>query len=55
MKIQKCENCKTYTFKEICPQCNNKTKNPNPPKYSPDDIYGKYRRLGKLENNLNNK
>ena len=48
MKLRKCDNCKAYTFKQVCPKCNMKTKNPVPPKYSPEDAYGKYRRLGKL-------
>ena len=25
MKLRKCESCKIYTLKEICPKCNNKT------------------------------
>lgn len=48
MKFRKCDNCNMYTFKQLCPKCEGETKNPNPPKYSPEDIYGKYRRLGKL-------
>lgn len=47
MKIRTCKECKTYTFKEHCPKCGGETKNPNPPKYSPEDAYGKYRRLGR--------
>lgn len=45
MKMRKCPNCKQYSFKETCPKCNIKTVNPEPPSYSPEDKYGKYRRL----------
>lgn len=51
MKIRKCPACNKYTFKEICPACNGKTENPNPPKFSPEDKYGKYRRTTFLEKN----
>jgi H/ACA ribonucleoprotein complex subunit 3 len=44
MKLRKCLNCNEYTFKEICPKCNKETINPAPPKFSPLDKYGKYRR-----------
>lgn len=33
-----------YSMKEICPKCGGKTLSPKPPKYSPEDKYGKYRR-----------
>lgn len=48
MKLRKCENCKTYTFKQSCPKCNKETINPYPPKYSPQDIYGRWRRKLKV-------
>jgi len=35
-------------MKEVC-NCGNKTANPKPPKYSPDDPYGAYRRRAKDE------
>jgi H/ACA ribonucleoprotein complex subunit 3 len=44
MKIRKCLNCKRYTLKEICQYCGNKTVYPHPPKYSPQDKFGKFRR-----------
>jgi H/ACA ribonucleoprotein complex subunit 3 len=44
MKIRKCPSCKNYTFKEIC-KCGGKTINPEPPKYSPENKYGKYRMM----------
>lgn len=40
----KCSLCNEYTFKEECLKCNIKTMNPNPPKFSPEDKYGEYRR-----------
>jgi len=39
-----CKNCKLYTLKEICGECKNKTISKNPPKFSPQDHYGEYRR-----------
>jgi len=44
MKLRKCLKCNRYTFKEFCPICNEKTVNPLPPKYSPIDKYGEFRR-----------
>jgi H/ACA ribonucleoprotein complex subunit 3 len=49
MKMRKCKSCETYTLKEKCPKCGNTTVSPNPPKFSPEDKYGKWRRLGKIE------
>ncbi|MEM5805533.1 MAG: RNA-protein complex protein Nop10 [Candidatus Aenigmatarchaeota archaeon] len=48
-KIRKCTTCKIYTFKEMCPKCGIKTINPNPPRFSPIDKFGKYRRKLKIE------
>jgi len=45
MRMRKCLSCKEYTFKEICPKCNKETVSPYPPKFSPLDKYGKYRRM----------
>jgi H/ACA ribonucleoprotein complex subunit 3 len=39
-----CEKCKNYTLNEICDVCKTKTISKNPPKFSPEDHYGKYRR-----------
>jgi len=47
-RILKCKKCNTYTLKDTCEKCNNKTITVAPPKYSPDDKYGKYRREVKL-------
>ncbi|MHC1600046.1 MAG: RNA-protein complex protein Nop10 [Candidatus Methanospirareceae archaeon] len=46
-KIRKCEVCGEYTLKEICEKCGSVTKNPKPPRFSPKDPYGKYRRMMK--------
>ncbi|MBI2543186.1 MAG: nucleolar RNA-binding Nop10p family protein [Candidatus Aenigmarchaeota archaeon] len=43
--MRRCESCETYTFKQSCAKCNRETINPNPPKYSPEDRYGKWRRM----------
>ncbi len=45
--ILKCSKCKQYTMQEKCPECNSKTINPKPAKYSPEDKMGKYRREAK--------
>jgi H/ACA ribonucleoprotein complex subunit 3 len=45
MKIKKCCSCNIYTMKESCPKCGSKTANPHPPSFSPEDKYGKYRRM----------
>lgn len=44
-----CHSCKKYTLEEICPSCGEKTVNPNPMRFSPQDPYGKYRRKLKKE------
>ncbi|HTY89992.1 MAG TPA: RNA-protein complex protein Nop10 [Methanocella sp.] len=46
-KMKKCAQCGTYTFNSVCPKCGGKTINPVPARYSPLDVYGKYRRLAK--------
>ncbi|MFW9850449.1 MAG: RNA-protein complex protein Nop10 [Candidatus Thorarchaeota archaeon] len=44
----KCTKCGTYTLEEKgCPKCNSEVRSPAPPKYSPQDKYGKYRRAAK--------
>jgi len=43
-KIRRCLNCKRYTMKENCPVCGKVTVNPLPPRFSPIDKYGEYRR-----------
>lgn len=46
-KIMQCNVCKKYTMKEEC--CSEKTREPKPPKYSPEDKYAGYRRQVKEE------
>ncbi len=43
--IRKCCKCGRYTLKNICPVCGGKTFMPIPPRFSPEDPYGKYRRM----------
>lgn len=45
MKMHKCVVCNRYTLKGIC--CGSGTKDIKPPRFSPEDRYGKYRRLMK--------
>ncbi len=47
--IRKCPKCKRYTLKEFCPVCGEKTIEAIPPKFSPEDRYGEYRRKLKRE------
>ena len=47
--ILRCKGCGAYTLKETCPECNKEAVKPVPPKYSPVDKYGKYRRKVKLQ------
>lgn len=39
-----CPRCKEYTLKATCPRCGSKATPDAPPKYSPEDNYGEYRR-----------
>ncbi|MDO8642127.1 MAG: nucleolar RNA-binding Nop10p family protein [Candidatus Woesearchaeota archaeon] len=45
--LLKCVSCQGYTMKETC--CASATVIPRPPKYSPEDKYGGYRRQAKEE------
>ena len=47
--LLKCNSCKIYSMKEVCPKCQKKTSQIKPPKYSPEDKYAKYRRMATLE------
>ncbi|MCS7132069.1 MAG: RNA-protein complex protein Nop10 [Hadesarchaea archaeon] len=49
LRMKKCKNCGRYTLKDLCPNCGGKTISPHPPKFSPQDPYGKYRRLLKKQ------
>jgi len=46
-KLRKCGVCGEYTLKEVCARCGRRTMNPMPPRFSPKDPYGKYRRMMK--------
>lgn len=39
-----CAKCNEFSLSEKCPRCGTTTRNPLPPKYSPEDPYGEYRR-----------
>ena len=41
--ILKCTKCAKYVLSELC-ECGGKAVTPKPPKYSPEDKYGEYRR-----------
>jgi len=47
MRIRKCRTDGTYTMKEACPKCQGPTVQVGPARYSPQDTYGKYRRMMK--------
>ncbi len=49
MKMKKCKSCGAYTLKDICPSCGGQAISPHPPKFSPQDPYGKYRRMLKKQ------
>ncbi|HHD15515.1 MAG TPA: RNA-protein complex protein Nop10 [Euryarchaeota archaeon] len=44
-RIKVCSGCGRYTLSETCPSCGAATGNTIPPRYSPDDRFGKYRRM----------
>ncbi len=46
-KIKKCPSCSSYTLRSHCKDCDVETINPKPPKFSPEDKYGEYRRKQK--------
>ncbi|MDI9436786.1 MAG: RNA-protein complex protein Nop10 [Euryarchaeota archaeon] len=55
-KMKRCISCSEYTIQDRCPYCGGNVRVIFPPKYSPEDKYGKYRRILKeqLRSNLNN-
>jgi H/ACA ribonucleoprotein complex subunit 3 len=49
-QLYRCTSCWKYTLNTIqCPVCKGKVVGAHPAKYSPEDRYGKYRRLLKRE------
>jgi len=49
MFIKKCPSCKTYTLKDFCPECEEKTISAHPRQFSleKEKKYSKYRKLYK--------
>ncbi|MCK5291722.1 MAG: RNA-protein complex protein Nop10 [Thermoplasmata archaeon] len=48
--IRRCKGCDVFTLKEHCSKCGSQTVMALPPRYSPEDKYGDYRRkLKKLK------
>ena len=47
--IKRCAHCNVYTMKSHCPKCEKPTEHALPPKYGPEDRWGKYRRKLKYE------
>ena len=46
--LYKCSKCGQYTLEQKkCPECGGPVSSPKPPKYSPQDKYGTYRRKAK--------
>ena len=47
--LRRCESCWAYTLREDrCPYCGGRVRVPHPPRFSPEDRYGEYRRRYKL-------
>ena len=47
--LRRCKSCGRYTLrKDRCPYCGGELEVPHPPKYSPDDKYGRYRLMMKI-------
>lgn len=49
-RILKCNKCNGYGLEKDC-SCGGERLNPKPPKYSPEDKYGSYRRKVKYGKN----
>lgn len=43
-RMQRCAGCGSYTLSDQCPRCGARTAQPHPPRFSPEDRYGHYRR-----------
>ncbi|MDD1705585.1 MAG: RNA-protein complex protein Nop10 [Methanoregulaceae archaeon] len=46
-RIRRCPADMGYTLKDTCPACGTATVTPHPAHFSPEDRYGKYRRIGR--------
>jgi H/ACA ribonucleoprotein complex subunit 3 len=42
--LRTCSDCGRYTLQENCPRCGEQTRDSAPPKFSPEDKHGEYRR-----------
>lgn len=49
LKMKRCKSCGEYTLKSTCPYCGGELEVVYPPKFSPEDKYGKYRRILKKQ------
>ncbi len=49
LKTRKCKSCGEYTLQDVCPHCGGDVGVIYPAKYSPEDKYGKYRRMLKKQ------
>jgi len=47
VNMKKCPVCGEYTLDDKCRACGEKTMIPKPAKFSPEDRYGRYRRMMK--------
>lgn len=45
--LRRCTKCWAYTFGDRCPYCGGETRTPHPPRFSPEDKFGRYRRMYK--------
>ncbi len=43
--LRVCRSCGRYTLRTSCPDCHAPTRTPHPARFSPNDRYGKYRRM----------
>jgi len=48
-KIRYCRACGRYTMSHKCPGCGEETLIAGPPRFSPEDRFGEYRRRAKIE------
>ncbi|MBN1861984.1 MAG: RNA-protein complex protein Nop10 [Candidatus Thermoplasmatota archaeon] len=49
-EILYCPQCQQYTMHPICTKCKGKTVSRKPARFSPQDHYGRYRRVLKKRN-----
>ncbi|MGI0054657.1 MAG: RNA-protein complex protein Nop10 [Thermoplasmata archaeon] len=44
-ELRRCVGAGHYSLHTTCPECGTATRTPHPARFSPQDRYGKYRRL----------